>query len=169
MSDEYHIQGFADTGYRIGSAVFCLLLFAIGGALFRFLDHHKLDLFWTLWFGFTGGVAFLTLISRNAVVTRATLRFNYSFLGILPVFHRTVMPRSDFLSIERRCLKAIDYDEDAKGIYRHQIALISKRGKDCVLQEFHVRPDQHPPIVLNAATEIANRLALPLSHRVETW
>lgn len=169
MTGDFEIKGFADTSYKIGGSVFCLILFAIGYWAFRVLDHGRFDLFWGIWLGFTGGVAFLTLISRSSRITHQALFFTYFFLGALPLFRRTILPRSDFHSVERRCLKAFGYDGGSEGIYRHQIVLLSKTGKEWVLQEFHDRQEQNPPEVLSASTKIANRLQLPLSHHVESW
>lgn len=169
IADEFHIQGVADSRGKIGSSVFCLLLFSLGYGIFRVLGDGHVDLFWALWLGFIGSVALLTLVSRNSVVTRNALVFTYSVLGVLTPWRRSILPRSDFLGIERTCLKADAHDKDYKGIYSHQIVLKSRQGRQWVLQVFPDSKEQNPTELLAAAARIADRLAIPVSHRVESW
>jgi hypothetical protein len=122
-----------------------------------------------MWLGFIGSIALLSMLTSNAVVTADALVVHHSLAGIVPIFPPTVLARTALRGIERRSLKAANYDTDSEGIYRHRIVLITSAGSERELQAFHDRGEQNPPEVLAAAEEIARQLKLPLSHRVESW
>lgn len=167
MQTHFRIRRFPNR-WKISLLVW--LLFAAGVSAFVFLENSHINGFWVLWFCFIGSVVLVVSISRDTIVRSDRLYSCYYLFGFIPIF--LAQPVFSNLPIERvvrRTTKASGYEEGSKGIYRHQILLISASGERWLLQDLGDDMEKDSSSVIHASEEFGSQFRVGISHEIESW
>lgn len=163
------IPSVPEHGWRIASTAFVFGILLLG-VTFYVCFRSEWTSFWTLWFGFIGSIAVLTLFSWRTEIQsqRKIIVRRLFFVAVIPLWRRSYTI-SECDCIKRYIGRAWGYDNGSDGIYRPSIWLVQRNRKPLKLQEFLDCGDNKHPLSEEWAHKIAVFSGLEVKEVIESW